>query len=120
MGIFGGRKQQAPITFAQAIVALGLPPNTILRESEDVWEMWCPQSGLPRSDDANCYAAEIWNMGISVAVMVGGKPVSKLDERCLPEAVKALKHHGGKKAPAVLLLGKEGRNTDRVMVSKVV
>ena len=118
MGIFSRGKQAQPITFEEAIVALGLPPGTILRESEEVLDMWCPQTHLPSSGDADCYQAQLFNMGTSVAVMVGGKAVSKLDDRCLSTAVKVLKKHGGNSAPAVLILGREGRKTDKVLARR--
>jgi hypothetical protein len=120
MGLFGGKKSQTvePITFDQAIAALGLPPGTILRESEDVLEMWCPQTDLPRTETADCYRAELLNMGNSVVVSVAGKAVGRLDDRSLPTAVLAFKRHGGQRAPAVLFLGREGRRTDKVLVRK--
>jgi hypothetical protein len=116
MGLFGGKTKTAPepITFDEAIVALGLPAGTILRESEDVWNMWCDSTGLPRNGDAMCYPVQLANLGSSVAVMLAGKKVGQLDPRCLPTAVAVLKRYGGKTAPAVLFLGSEGSRTDRV------
>ena len=120
MGLFNRNKseQAEPMTFLDSIVHMGLPAGTIIREADMTWEMYCPKSDLQPKGDADCYPAKIINNGNSVTVSVGGKAVSKLDVRCLPEAVQALKQYGGKVAPAVLVLGRPGRKTDRVMVPK--
>lgn len=107
-----------PMTFYEAITHMGLPANTIIREEDVTYELWANKSNLPTIEDRKCYAAQIRNMGRSVAVLVGGKKVCEISETAIPEAVDALRAYGGKVAPAVLVIGSETRRTDRVMVPK--
>jgi hypothetical protein len=123
MGLFGGKTKTTalpePITFDEAIVHMGLPPRTIIREQDVTWELWCSKTDLPgRGEPAHCYPATIINLGKTVAVRVGNKTVAHLSDSSLSEAVDALRQYGGKSAPAVLVLGGDHRRTERVMVPK--
>jgi hypothetical protein len=102
----------------EAIEHMGLPKGTILREDDLTYDLWCDKTDLKADGERSCYPAEIRNHGSMVTVWVGGKRVSKLQDTALPIAVKALKAYGGKSAPAVIKLTREGSKTDSVLVPK--
>lgn len=107
-----------PLTIEEAIERMGLPKGTILREDDLTFDLWCDKTTLQQQGERYMYPAEIRNHGSMVTVWVGGKRVSKLQDRALPLAVKALKAYGGKAAPAMLKLSSEGSRTDSVLVPK--
>ena len=107
-----------PLTIEDAIARMGLPDGTILREEDLTFDMWCDKTTLQPVEGRHYYPAEIRNHGSMVTVWVGGKRVSKLQDRAIPTAVKALKAYGGKTAPAMLKLSSEGSRTDSVLVPK--
>lgn len=115
MGIFS-KKQPEPITFADMIVELGYPAGTILREQDDLWQMSCGKTSLSTVGKADCYRATLVNEKGGVSVKVNGKVVSRLTDYSLPDAVKALRSHGGTYAPAFIVLRDEGRKTDAIYV----
>jgi hypothetical protein len=100
-----------PITYADMFKQTGLPASTILREDDVAWQMWMPNTDLPKVGTANLYPAKIVNNGSAVCVHVNGHNLGALTDRCLPQAVEALSANGGQEARAYLHAGAGRTNT---------
>jgi hypothetical protein len=107
-----------PITYEQMYQRTQLPANTILREDEVTWNVWMPTADLTPVGDAHLYPCKIVNTGTAVRVIINGHDVGALDERCLGDAVEALKAHNGKEAPGYLHASSRKGKTDNIYVVK--
>ena len=107
-----------PVDIEQAIEYLGLPGGTSLRGDDCSYDMWLPKTGLKENEGRNYYCGELRNEGKTAAFYIEGKRIGNLEDTALPEAVEALKAYGGRVAPAVLKITREGSRTDGVIVGK--
>lgn len=108
-----------PVDIDEAIEYMGLPPGTSLQSDDATYEMWLPKTGLKQTDFGNYYLGTLKNEGNRAAFYIDRKRIGYLSDDALPEAVEALRDHGGKQAPAALKVTKEGSRTDIVQVGKV-
>lgn len=107
-----------PVDINRAIEYMGLPGGTTLHSDDATYDMWMPKTKLKDSETGNYYLGVLKNEGSRAAFYLGGKRIGFLSDEALPEAVAALKAHGGRQAPAVLKITKEGSKTDSVKVGK--
>jgi hypothetical protein len=107
MGLFSKAKaasatQSYVMDYDEMVAFFGLPPGTSLRDGA-FHRLFMPvTTQITEHENKRYISVELVNRGNAVTVEISGKAVGKLDDRCLPDAVKVLRHYGGQRAPAAL------------------
>lgn len=93
----------------------GLQGRVIVREADELVDLYCANVTIEGIQPGMFYPCTLNNHGGAVGVVLGGRQVAVLDERCLPDAVEVLRASGGQQARALLSPREPGRKTARVI-----
>lgn len=124
MGIWGKLKEatqpkpwQPPqgIDIEQVGQYFGLPGRVIVREADELADLYCDNLHIDGMEPGLFYPCVLVNRGQQVTVIVGGRQVAVLDQRCLPDAVEVLRASGGKQATALVSPREPARKTAQVI-----
>lgn len=107
-----GPQPREQLDLNRAAEWLQVPAGTIFRDDDQVVaDLFCPAvEGL----DAGYYGCMLQIKKNQVAVIIGGKAVSYLDTRCMPDAVDVFRAAGRPQVRGLLYVRGEGRKTSTV------